>query len=154
MFGSLLAVGGHISKTLEAHGYDVLSTDKYDYGYGKSGINFFDFDKSGFGQFDYDIVTNPPYRYAAEFIAQALNLVKNGRKVIMLLKLQFLEGKKRRELFKQYPPKRIWVSSSRILCAKDGDFETAIANGGSSMAYAWFVWEKGFKGDPTLKWFN
>lgn len=25
---------------------------------------------------------------------------------------------------------------------------------GSAAAYAWFVWEKGYKGETTVKWFN
>ena len=33
----------------------------------------------------------------------------------------------------------------------NGDFE---AFGSSAAAYAWFVWEKGFKGETTVKWFN
>lgn len=24
----------------------------------------------------------------------------------------------------------------------------------SAIAYAWYVWEKGFTGDPVIKWFN
>jgi len=27
-------------------------------------------------------------------------------------------------------------------------------NGGSAVAYAWYVWEKGHNGDTTVKWFN
>jgi len=26
--------------------------------------------------------------------------------------------------------------------------------GGSAVAYAWFVWQKGYKGDTVIKWFN
>lgn len=91
---------------------------------------------------------------AAEFVEKAMETVTDGNKVCMFLKLQFLEGKKRRELFKKYPPKTIWVSSSRIMCAKNGDFETMIEGGGSAVAYGWYCWEKGYKGDTTLKWFN
>lgn len=28
------------------------------------------------------------------------------------------------------------------------------ANGGSAVAYAFYVWQKGYKGDTILKWFN
>jgi hypothetical protein len=28
------------------------------------------------------------------------------------------------------------------------------AGGGSAVAYAWYVWEKGFNGDTIVKWFN
>ena len=72
----------------------------------------------------------------------------------MFLKLQFLEGKERKRLFQQYPPKVVYVSSSRILCAKNGEFEKMREGGGSAVAYAWYVWEKGYKGDTIVKWIN
>jgi len=40
------------------------------------------------------------------------------------------------------------------LCAKNAEFEAMRKGGGSAVAYAWFVWEKGFKGDPSIKWIN
>lgn len=43
-----------------------------------------------------DIITNPPYKYAAEFVQHALDIIDNGQKVAMFLKLTFLEGEKRR----------------------------------------------------------
>lgn len=95
-----------------------------------------------------DIVTNPPYKYALEFIEHGLELIPEGNKLCMFLKVQFLEGKSRRKLYEVQPPKRVWVSSSRIQCGKNGDFH------GSMIAYAWYIWEKGYKGDPILKWFN
>ena len=101
--------------------------------------------------FDGDIITNPPYKYAIEFVKRALSSVSEGHRVAMLLRLSFLEGKSRRVLFNQYPPKLVYASSNRILCAKNGDFENSDS---SAIAYAWFIWEKGFKGAPTLKWFN
>lgn len=101
-----------------------------------------------------DIITNPPYKYAQEFIEKSLEIIPKGNKVVMFLKIQFLEGKKRKKLFQKYPPKVIYVSSSRLLCAKNGEFEKMIQGGGSAVAYAWFVWEKGYKGDPVIKWIN
>lgn len=101
-----------------------------------------------------DIITNPPYKYAQEFIEKSLEIIPKGNKVAMFLKIQFLEGKKRKKLFQKYPPKVIYVSSSRLLCAKNGEFEKMIQGGGSAVAYAWFVWEKGYKGDTVIKWIN
>jgi hypothetical protein len=57
----------------------------------------------------------------------------------------------RKELFKKHPPKIVYVSSSRLSCAKNGEFEKYPS---SAVAYAWFVWIKGFKGDPIIKWIN
>ena len=43
----------------------------------------------------FDIITNPPYKYAKEFVEKSLELIREGGKVAMLLKLTFLEGQKR-----------------------------------------------------------
>ena len=72
----------------------------------------------------------------------------------MFLKVTFLEGKERKNLFLAFPPKVIYVSSSRILCAKNGDFQKMKDGGGSAVAYAWYVWEKGYKGETIIKWIN
>ena len=138
---------GHISEQLKKAGYDVTSRDLVDRGYGEVA----DFLSKDNVEWDGNIVTNPPYKYAKEFVEKSLQIIPEGKKVAMFLKLTFLEGKARKSLFKNYPPKRIWVSSSRLKCAMNGDFD---AVGGSATAYAWYVWEKGFKGEPVIKWFN
>lgn len=61
----------------------------------------------------------------------------------------FLEGQKRKSMFKEYPPKKIYVFSKRIACAKNGDFSLARSG---TITYAWFVWEKGYKENPQIKW--
>jgi hypothetical protein len=71
----------------------------------------------------------------------------------MFLRIQFLESKERGEFFKSFPPKTVYVSRSRIPCAKNGNFEEYKENGSAS-CYCWFVWEKGFNGTTKLKWFN
>lgn len=142
---------GHLSKVFENKGFNVRSTDLIDRGFGETGIDFLAIDNV---EWDGDIITNPPYKYAQEFIEKALQIIPEGNKVAMLLRVLFLEGKKRKELFISQPPKTIYVSSSRILCAKNGDFEKMISGGGSAVACAWFVWQKGFKGTTELKWFN
>lgn len=141
---------GHISKVLEAHGYDVLSTDLVYRGYGRGGWDFLECRKP----VDMDILTNPPYKYAQEFVEKAIDLVTPGHRVCMLLKLQFLEGKARRYLFDRSPPKTIYVSTRRISCCKNGDFSKEQRSNNSAQAYAWYIWEKGYTGDPVIKWFN
>ena len=137
---------GHLSKVLEKHGYDVKSTDLIYRGYGSQE----DFLKAERG-FDGDIITNPPYKFAQQFVEKALRTVKPGRKVAMFLKLTFLEGKGRKQFFLDNPPKTVYVSSSRLICAINGDFKRITS---SAVAYAWFVWEKGYAGDPVIKWIN
>lgn len=137
---------GHISEVLKQHNYQVASTDLIDRGYGE---NFFNFLESE-GEWVGDIITNPPYKHAQEFLEKSMELIKHGAKIAMFLKLTFLEGKRRAKMFERYPPKIIYVSSSRIRCAKSGDFNTDT----SAVAYCWFIWIKGFKGEPIIKWFN
>lgn len=141
---------GHLAKEIKANGYEVWATDLIDRGFGMVNYDFLISNDT----WDGDIITNPPYKYAKEFIEKALQVINNGNKVAMFLKIQFLEGKARKQLFAKYPPKIIYVSSSRLLCAKNADFDGMKAGGGSAVAYAWFVWQKGFTGDTVIKWFN
>lgn len=143
---------GHLSEVLKSRGYNVISTDLIYRGYGDE--TPLDFLNETIDDFNGDIITNPPYKYATEFVEMALDTVKTGHKVAMFLKVQFLEGKTRRKLFDENPPKVIYVSSARLLCAKNAEFEKMRAGGGSAVAYAWFIWEKGYKGDTIIKWFN
>lgn len=140
---------GHLSKVLEKHGYEVISTDLIYRGFGN--LEPFDFLKDTLKNFGGDIITNPPYKYALEFVKRALEVVKPGKKIAMFLKLQFLEGKARKKFFMESPPKTVYVSSSRLICATNGDFEKYHS---SAVAYAWYVWKKGFKGAPIIKWIN
>lgn len=138
---------GHLSKVLGARNMLGRSTDLIDRGFG-SEFNFF----YNMGVWGGDILTNPPFKYALEFCEHALRSVNDGNKVVMLMRIQFLEGKKRKHFLQSTPPKFVYVSSSRLRLAKGGDFEkykTPSAN-----CYAWYVWEKGWQGDTTIKWFN
>jgi hypothetical protein len=139
---------GHLSDVLVNRGYTVISSDLIDRGYGYSGVDFLQSTKP----FDGDIITNPPYKYAKEFVEHALEIVTDGHKVAMFLKVQFLEGKARRKMFEKYPPKTIYVSSGRLVCALNGDFEKSAKS--NAVSYAWFIWEKGFYGDTIVRWFN
>lgn len=127
---------GHLSKVLEAKGHNVYSTDLIDRGYGEGGRNFL----TEAGIFQGDIITNPPYRYAKEFVEKALETVPPGNKVAMFLKLTFLEGQRRKRLFCERPPETVYVSSSRLQCGKNGKFYDKT---NSYVAYAWFVWRRG-----------
>ncbi len=144
---------GHISEVLKAHGYSVKSSDLYDRGYeGTETIDFLKVTKEDIkNDVSRDIITNPPYKYAKEFVEHALDISMDGAKVAMFLKLTFLESKARQELFEKYPPKTIYVFRNRVDCWKNGvEPDKPI----KAVCYAWYVWEKGFKGDPVIKWIN
>lgn len=140
---------GHISRVLTNNGYDVLSTDIVYRGYGD--IDTIDFLACDIEECMMDIITNPPYKFALEFIQKAIEIMRTDGKIAMFLKLQFLEGKKRKPFFLNNPPRTVYVSSSRLCCAKNGNFVKGMPR---AVAYAWYVWEKGFDGSPEIKWIN
>ena len=140
---------GCLSERLKQYCHGVVSTDAIYRGYGQ--VQDFLLAKempSGCSC----IITNPPYKLATEFILHALSLLPDGGRCIMFLKTTFLEGEKRhRLLFSKYPPQRILQFSKRVLCAKNAEFQK-MRKVGSAVSYAWFVWEKGYKGETTITW--
>lgn len=128
-------------------GYHVLATDIADYeGYQHGKMDFLQVESS----WDGDIITNPPYGLSTEFAVKALELVKPGHKVAMFLRTLFLEGTKRYEkLFKENPPRTVYVFTNRQVSDKNDDF-----NKGSAVSYSWFVWVKGYKGPTEIKWIS
>lgn len=138
---------GHLSEEMKNFGCEIWNTDLVDRGYGE----VLDFLESNV-EWDGDIITNPPYKYAQAFVEKAYNSLKPGGKLALFMGIQFVEGKGRGNFLKQYPIKKVYVSSSRLNCAKNGDF--AKYKGNSARCYAWYIWEKGYEGPTEMKWFN
>ena len=113
------------------------------------GVNFLDCEYKKIANTNFDILTNPPYKYATEFVERSLEILENGYYCIMLLKIQFLEGKARKKLFEKYPPKFVYVNSERQTCYINGDMSEKLS---SASCYCWFIWEKGYKGETIIKW--
>lgn len=141
----------HITNILIESGYNVRFSDIVDRS-AEQNIEIYDF-LTNKDIWEGDIITNPPYKYASEFVEKALETVTEGHKVAMFLKLSFLETKKRYELFQKYPIKKIYVASNRLGCAKNGEFNGK-DNIASAVCYCWFIWEKGYTGQTTIDWFN
>ena len=134
---------GHISDALAANGYNVRRSDLYTRDRDIEQLDFLACEET----WGYDIITNPPYSRATDFVRKALSVVADGHKAAMWLRILYLESAERKRLFAEHPPVRVWISSRRIPCGKNGVF------GASAQGYAWFVWEKGYNGATTLGWF-
>jgi len=144
---------GCLSLRLTERGYDVTSTDLIDRGFGTGGINFFEQRQMPDGC--QCIVTNPPYKYATEYVRHSLRLLPDGGWLCLFLKTTFAEGQERyREIFSPTPPILVLQCVERVLCAKNADFEGMQAGGGSAVSYAWWIWQKGYAGPTTLDWIN
>lgn len=134
---------GAISEVLKDNGLDVISTDLIDRGYGVQ----YDFLSPDYPFQANSIITNPPFNIAEPFIRKAL--AQTDKKVAMLVKLQFLEGQKRKLLFETQPLKTVYVFSKRVSFYRNGEK----GNYSSSMiAFCWVVFEHGYVGAPQLKW--
>ena len=137
---------GKLSERLKEKGFNVRSTDLIYRDYGeKESIDFLTQNQV----FDGDIITNPPYNLALEFVEKALDL--SNRKVAMFMKIQFLETKKRYlRLFKDNPPKKVLVFVKRMACYREDD--TSFKS--SAICFCWIVWDKEYDGDTILEWID
>jgi hypothetical protein len=131
---------GSMSEVLKETGNSVISTDLVDRGYGYQSDFLLDYRKCS------NIVTNPPFGLITKFAYHAYESA--SKKIIFLAKLAFLETIERRKLFERCPLARIYVYSKRIRF--DKNIVTNKTNGGM-IAFAWFVWDKSYNGDPIIK---
>lgn len=133
---------GEMSAVLQTTGNDVYSSDLYNRGYGDSGLDFLKSSRTAD-----NIITNPPFNSAEDFVLQAEKLAR--KKYAFLLRLAFLEGGSRQKrIFNITPPSRVWVFSERItFYPRDAEIK-----GSGTTAYAWFVWDKSHTGQTELKW--
>lgn len=153
---------GNISKVLEEAGYDVKSTDLIDRGYGVGGIDFFEHYKV----IDSDVITNPPFGLATDFVERCLNIMTSHHKLALFLKLQFLEGQERFEkIFSKKHLETVYIYSKRVACYKNDEQYQKDKDGnlildkdgnakkiGSAVCYVWLVFNLDYVGDPKLKW--
>lgn len=139
---------GTMAEVIKQSGREVKAYDIIDRGYGEVG-DFFEVD---FEKNKYDIITNPPYYEALpKLIKRCIEIAKD--KVAIIMPLRYLSGKTRfSNLYKNLPPSRVYVYQERIGVAKNADFDRYNDAGTNLEIYAWFIWQKGFKGKTELKW--
>jgi len=144
------AVGdGALAQVLLDRGHKVIGSDIIDRGFPGVYIqNFLDTPDDKI--FKGDIITNPPYKLAQKFVEKSLSKIEDGSMAIFLLRIQFLESQGRKSFFEKNPPKYVYVHSARIGVWKNNDKEKY--GNGSALCFAWFVFEKGFKGDTIVRW--
>lgn len=142
---------GAIVRELRRSGYTVFASDLIDY-------NSPDQDAIGW---DFlmclkapdgckAIVTNPPYKLAAQFVRHGLTLCD---KVAMLLRLAFLEGTTRSDIIDGGTLARVYIFSNRLPRMHRAGWSGNKAS--SQQAFGWFVWDKSHKGPAEIhriKW--
>jgi hypothetical protein len=129
---------GAIVKVLRETKRTVIASDLVDYGCPLS-YSKHDFLMEQKAPFNCQcIVTNPPFKLANQFVAHALALVP---KVVMLLRLAFMESETRTPILDNGHLARVYVFRKRLPMMHRAGWEGRKANSG--MAFAWFVWERG-----------
>lgn len=100
-----------------------------------------DFTKTDFKDSpEYDLViTNPPFNLAEDFIRKGWGVLKYGGVMIMLLRLNFLGGLKRKPLFDEMMPQWIFVHRKRICFTENMKY---LKRQTDSIEYAHFLWHK------------
>ena len=136
---------GAIVNVLRAAGHEVLASDISDYG-----------DPTHFANRDFlaetklpagveVILSNPPFRIVERFTAHALNLCP---RVILLLRLAFLESERRRGILEGRGLARVHIFRKRLPMMHRDGWNGRKANSG--MAFAWFIWDRAYTGPTTI----
>jgi hypothetical protein len=137
---------GDMSRVLIDAGYDVISTDLIDRGYGEAPRDFL----MEWTPRAPNVVTNPPFREAQMFVDRALQLTTG--KVCMFLRLAFLEGIERGKWFPHTPLARVYVMSRRVPMQRGRLSEQGDSTG--VIAFAWFVWDHCHTGPTTIQFID
>ena len=138
---------GAIANVLRAHGHRVICTDLVDYGADSTAIYGVDFLRTTELLADVgSILTNPPFKIINKFIDHALRLCPQ----VIILCAPGGVGIGTTVV----GPGRTWAKTSAHLphalpmMHRDG-WKGRKANSG--MAFAWFVWERGYSGNPIAQ---
>ena len=99
------------------------------------------------------IITNPPYRLALEFVLKAKELTE--RKFAFLLPTDYIHGLDRFEKIfcdSKFPLSRILTFVRRPMLGDalrpDGKYRTGM------QTYSWFIWDRLHDGPATIGWLN
>jgi hypothetical protein len=140
---------GNIVNVLRAAGHEVVATDLVDYGVPITPPGYYGRDfllETRLPAGTEAIVTNPPYKAVEEFTAHALELAPPM--LVLLLRLAFLESERRCNILEGTGLARVHVFRKRLPFMHRDGWTGPKANSG--MAFAWFVWSRGYAGPTTI----
>lgn len=97
-----------------------------------------------------DIACNPPYKYANNFVAAAVE--RSLGKTAVLLRCQWANAGARSRWLESLPLRWVLMLTPRPSMPPGAVIEAGINPSGGLQDYAWFVFERGFTGEPTFGW--
>jgi hypothetical protein len=141
---------GHIAKKLIEKGCSLMTFDIIERNYNVDIIgDFLSHPVSEEESKAFDCaVYNPPFKSITEFILKTWEFTDVQ---YVFARIQLLEtGKRYNELFKNGWLEKVYVFSSRMTTAKGGN--NSLFGKNNSMCFAWFKFNKNFKGKTTIEW--
>ncbi len=148
----------NIVNTLRKAGHTVIATDLINYHWSLDNVeNKWSSDLFAQGNVDFlkmknvpkvdAIITNPPFKYALEFVKRAREVCPL---TFMLLRLAFIESVKRNDILDTGDLKQILVFRNRLPMMHLDSFK-GNKNNSSAMAFAWFIWDRSYNGPTVIK---
>lgn len=128
---------GRMAEVIKAYGYDVISTDKFDYGYGTPGVDFLEM-KEAVAPI---VITNPPFDQAQEFVEHGMGTLGLDGMALLLKSTWYHAACRATDFRKRFPPVVKFELTWRV------DFN---GKGRPTMECAWFIWRKGFTGKSSF----
>lgn len=102
-----------------------------------------------------NIVSNPPFGVAEDFVRKSIEIVPAGGKVAMILPMVWLSGfSSKRDWLPYSPLKKYFSISPRPSMPPGAVIEAGVKAGNGTKDFAWFVWEKDYCGDATVGFMN
>jgi hypothetical protein len=134
-------------RVLRDAGRRVVATDLIDYGCpdSRGGIDFLM--QTSLPDDVTAILTNPPYKHADAFVRHALKL--GASRVIMLLRVLFLEGVRRSDILDSGKFARVYPFRNRLPMMHRAGWEGPISDD-PQIGFAWYVWDREHSGPATL----
>jgi len=97
-----------------------------------------------------NIVSNPPYKHIEEFVDLALQRARY--KVALLLPVGRLTGDTWTRQLQATPLRRVLFLTARPSMPPGPVIEAGINPGGGEKDFAWYIWLRGYDGEPEISW--
>ena len=124
---------GYMERPLGEYFRTVFASDVHDYGEGYCIGDFLGMERAPKTDF---VITNPPFRLAAQFVGRGLEVATEG--VAVLVRCAFTEGVERyQQLFSQRPPVTVAQFCERVPMVKGRCDQKA----STATAYCWLIWD-------------
>lgn len=145
---------GRILDSAEKAGHTVIGSDIVTRG------SYCDFEKDFLsiseGEVEFDnIVSNPPFNLAEKFVRHGLELLPHGGKMAMILPMVWLSGfSTKRDWLPYSPLRKYFAISPRPSMPPGAVIQAGVKAGNGTKDFAWFIWEKGYCGQPSVGFMN